>query len=156
MPGSSVELAAILLGFLPGYEPRYAYIVLSRLLGGVEALVISLGEAFLLALVLGFLAEEAWALLLRLSKRISVLRILVNRVLSAQRKAERLVKRYGAVGLSLFVAVPLPVTGIYTGSVVAVLLGLDKRSSILSLAVGGALSVMIVAVINEVGGRVLG
>ena len=153
---SNAELAAILSGFLPGYEPRYAYIVLSRLLGSTQALVISIGEAVLLAVLLGLVAEEAWELLLRLSTRIKALRILVRRVVSAQEKARNLIERYGVIGLSLFVAVPLPVTGIYTGSVVAVLLGLNKRAAILSLVLGGVSSVLIVAVLSELGGRIIG
>ncbi len=153
---SNAELAVILSGFLPGYEPRYAYIVLSRLLGSTQALIISIGEAVLLAVLLGLVAEEAWELLLRLSTRIKALRILVRRVVSAQEKARNLVERYGVIGLSLFVAVPLPVTGIYTGSVVAVLLGLNKRAAILSLVLGGVLSVLIVAVLSELGGRIIG
>ena len=153
---SNAELAVILSGFLPGYEPRYAYIVLSRLLGSTQALIISIGEAVLLAVLLGLVAEEAWELLLRLSTRIKALRILVRRVVSAQEKAGNLVERYGVIGLSLFVAVPLPVTGIYTGSVVAVLLGLNKRAAILSLVLGGVLSVLIVAVLSELGGRIIG
>ncbi len=152
----SAELAVVLSGFLPGYEPRYAYIVLSRLLGSTEALVISLVEVVLLAVLLSLVAEEAWELLLRLSTRVKTLRILVRRVVSAQKKARNLVERYGVLGLSLFVAIPLPVTGIYTGSVVAVLLGLKRREAILSLILGGTASVLAVAALSELGGRIIG
>ena len=51
-------------------------------------------------------------------------------------KGEDQVQRYGALGLYLFVAVPLPGTGAWTGSVLAVVLGVKKRYALPAITAG--------------------
>ncbi len=56
-----------------------------------------------------------------------------------QRKIDKFEKRYEAIGflaLILLVAIPLPGTGAWTGSLLAWLLGLERKKSILSIAIG--------------------
>ena len=43
------------------------------------------------------------------------------------RRRGRLIKRFELIGLILFVAIPLPVTGAWTGSLAAFLFGVKKR-----------------------------
>ncbi|KGQ22349.1 COG2426 family protein [Thermus filiformis] len=51
-------------------------------------------------------------------------------------KGEEQVQRLGALGLFLFVAVPLPGTGAWSGSVLAVVLGVRKRYALPAIALG--------------------
>ena len=51
-------------------------------------------------------------------------------------KGEEKVQRYGALGLFLFVALPLPGTGAWTGSVLAVVLGVKKRYALPAISAG--------------------
>ncbi len=56
-----------------------------------------------------------------------------------QKKVDEFEKRYETLGflaLVLFVAVPLPGTGAWTGCLVSWLLGLDRKKSILAIALG--------------------
>ena len=46
------------------------------------------------------------------------------------------VQKYANVGLFLFVAIPLPGTGAWTGSLIAALLDMKKRYAFLSIALG--------------------
>ncbi|MGD8238493.1 MAG: small multi-drug export protein [Armatimonadota bacterium] len=46
------------------------------------------------------------------------------------RRKSGIVDKYGVFGLALFVAIPLPVTGAWTGSMIAVVLGLDFYKSL--------------------------
>ncbi len=55
-------------------------------------------------------------------------------------KGEEKVQRYGAIGLFLFVAVPLPGTGAWTGSVLAAVLGVKKRYALPAIAAGVAVA----------------
>ncbi len=48
----------------------------------------------------------------------------------------RFVERYELLGLALFVAVPLPGTGAYSGTLLAWLLGLDRRRATIAIAIG--------------------
>lgn len=53
----------------------------------------------------------------------------------ARRRSEK-VKKYGYLGLAILVAIPLPATGAWTGSLVAHLLGLSRAKSLLAIEVG--------------------
>ena len=53
-----------------------------------------------------------------------------------RRKGEPGVRKYGLIGLLLFVAVPLPITGAYTGTVLSWLLAMDWKRSFIAIGLG--------------------
>jgi len=56
-----------------------------------------------------------------------------------QKRIDKFEERYnskGFIALVLFVAIPLPGTGAWSGSLVSWILGLDRKKSILSIALG--------------------
>ncbi len=56
-----------------------------------------------------------------------------------QKKVDKFEKKYSAIGflaLSLFVAVPLPATGAWSGVLISWLLDLDRKKSILAISLG--------------------
>ncbi len=56
-----------------------------------------------------------------------------------RKKTEKFEKKYSTMGflaLTIFVAIPLPGTGAWTGCVISWLLGLDRKKSILGIALG--------------------
>jgi uncharacterized membrane protein len=59
-----------------------------------------------------------------------------NWVFERTRRQGKRIERYEKIGLTLFVAIPLPVTGAWTGSIAAFLLGLKFRYAFLSILVG--------------------
>jgi uncharacterized membrane protein len=67
------------------------------------------------------------------------------------RPRNKLVLRYERIGLALFVAVPLPITGAWTGSIIAVLLGLRFRFALLSIVAGILLAGVVVTVVTMLG-----
>ena len=53
-----------------------------------------------------------------------------------RQKGNELIKKYEEVGLLAFVAIPLPMTGAWTGALVAFLFGLDFKKSLLIITIG--------------------
>ncbi|NLC68145.1 MAG: small multi-drug export protein [Clostridiaceae bacterium] len=64
------------------------------------------------------------------------------------RKGSAKVEKYKEIGLILFVAVPLPTTGLWTGSAIAAFLGLDFKKSFLCVALGGIISAIAITIIT--------
>ena len=58
------------------------------------------------------------------------------------------IDKYGYLGLILFVGIPLPGTGAWTGSLVAILLGLDKKKSFICILIGVMLAAAIMSVVS--------
>ncbi len=53
-----------------------------------------------------------------------------------RKKVQPLVEKYGMFGLAVFVAVPIPGTGAYTGAFAAWFLGMNKWKAFISIAIG--------------------
>ena len=137
-------LLGFLAGLLPGLEPRYGVVLLSRCLPLPLAVAVALVEALLLAVALAWLAE--WGLRVLLPRLPGGLRGRVEARLAAARERLRgRMERLGVAALALFVAAPLPLTGLYTGAAVAALLGVPRRDALIALAAGGSASVLLVA-----------
>jgi len=72
------------------------------------------------------------------------------------RKRGRIVERYERIGLALFVAIPLPVTGAWTGSLAAVLFGLKFKHAMLSIFIGVLIAGIIVTCASLLGWTIFG
>ena len=60
-------------------------------------------------------------------------------------------ERYEELGLLLFVAVPLPITGAWTGSLIAVIMGLKTAKSFLFICLGVIAAGIIVTMLTMLG-----
>ena len=69
----------------------------------------------------------------------------------ARMKISDKVDRYGYLGIMLFVAIPLPVTGAYTGTMGAWVLGMKKRKTIPAVIAGVAIAGLIISAITYFG-----
>ena len=58
------------------------------------------------------------------------------------------IDKYGFFGLTLFVGIPLPGTGAWTGCLLAVLLGMDKKKSFLYILLGVMLAAVIMMIFS--------
>ena len=65
----------------------------------------------------------------------------------AERKREK-VERYKKIGLVLFVAIPLPGTGAWTGSVIAAILGMRFKHAFLAIALGTLIADILMCLIS--------
>jgi len=65
-----------------------------------------------------------------------------------QKRVDKFEKHYSAIGfmaLALFVAIPLPVTGAWSGVLISWILNLDRKKSILSIALGVVIAGVLVS-----------
>ena len=151
-------LTIMLLTFLPFVELRFS-IPFGILSGSVNlpfgitlsGLGITPWIVFVIAvlsnILIGFALFHFWELFdhrLRVSKIKKPYSRFMN---SAHRKLKKFVDRWGVLGVALFIAIPLPVSGVYTGSLGAFVLGLNRkqfyRSCILGVLIAGTLVTLI-------------
>ena len=72
-------------------------------------------------------------------------------VTRARKKVDAKVSKYGLLGLMLFVAIPLPITGAWTGTIGAWVMGLDKKRSYLFIIMGVLIAGIIVTTVVYTG-----
>jgi len=68
-----------------------------------------------------------------------------------RRKADAKIRRYETLGLLLFVAIPLPFTGAWTGSLIAYLFDLNFSRSLLTIFLGVVISALIMTFLYSTG-----
>jgi len=112
-------------------------------------------QAFLIAFAGNLLPVPFILLLLgpaaRVLTRVKILDRLLNWIFEISRRRGGLVERYGALGLTLFVAIPLPITGAWTGCIVAYLLGLSFWRAFPAIVLGVLIAGVIVTALTVIG-----
>lgn len=71
-------------------------------------------------------------------KRYPALDRLITHFEEKTRKKSGNIEKYKLLGLFIFVAIPLPGTGVWTGSLASVLLGLEKKEAVVTVFLGAA------------------
>jgi uncharacterized membrane protein len=80
-----------------------------------------------------------------LIKNLPILKNLIKRI---QLKSEKYVEKYGFIGLTIFVGIPLPLTGAYSGVLGAYLLGIKKRKAIPAISLGVLIAGILITIFS--------
>ena len=63
----------------------------------------------------------------------------------AKTKTKTVIQKYGVWGLMIFVMIPLPITGAYTGTIAAYIFGISCQKSLIAISSGITISSIMVA-----------
>lgn len=142
----SEEMVTFVLAMLPISELRGALIYA---LGGDK---LPFTQAFPIA-VLGNMIPIPFLMYLlepgaRLVSRVAPGKRFVDWLFARTRARSEKVRKYETLGLILFVAIPLPVTGAWTGTIAAYLCGLKKGPSFLAITCGVCIAGIVVSVMT--------
>jgi uncharacterized membrane protein len=145
-----IEWLVFLVSIVPFIELR-----------GAIPLVIAAGHsleiAFIVCVLLNILVVPIAFILLDfilppIRKRVK----LVERMFRWSVKRAEKHQNLSLIGLALFVGVPLPVTGAYTGSLIAYIAGWDRKKAALAIAAGVVMAGVIISVLMAFGIDILG
>lgn len=142
----SAKGVTFILAMLPISELRGAMIYAASPLGNLplsEALPLSLVGNLIPILPILWMLEP----LSRWCSRFPVGDRFFTWVFERARSKSEKVKRYEAFGLTLFVAIPLPVTGAWTGAAIAFVLGLKTRRAFPAIVAGVFIAGIVMSVV---------
>jgi uncharacterized membrane protein len=134
-PQIRIWLYLLIVTFVPGIELR----------GAIPLAILLYKEHFLASFVIITIANIfitpivflLWKFILFLARKVKPFGIFFNKYIGGlQKRAKPLVNKYGFWGLLIFVAIPLPGTGAYSGALLAELLNMDKRKAFISVSIG--------------------
>jgi len=92
----------------------------------------------------------------RFFSRVGFLKRSLEWLFERTRKRGRVIERYERIGLALFVAIPLPFTGAWTGALAAVLLGMKFKHAMLSIVIGVIVAGIVVTCATVLGWTIFG
>lgn len=147
--GICQEAIVVIISALPVVELRGALPI------AINVFHMAWYKAFCLAVIGNLLPVPILLLfldsLVRVVSRAKIGRKAVNWVFERTRRRGNTIQKYEKIGLTLFVAIPLPVTGAWTGSIAAFLLGLKFRYAFLSILAGVIIAAAIVTSLSLLG-----
>lgn len=125
-------------------------------LGLLETAAVAYLGSTVISFLVFFLLKPIFALL----KKIKIFNLIVRKceglfihkaeeiAAKTNGSVEAAAKRIMMISLFIFVAVPFPVTGVWTGTAIAVFLGLNFKQSVLPLAVGNLIAGSIITLLT--------
>ncbi len=139
------ELVIFIISLFPIWELRGGMLAASLLhVRCINALIICIiGNFVPIPFILVFL-EYVLGLLEKWNITARFVRWLEKKV----NKNRKQIDKYGYLGLILFVGIPLPGTGAWTGSLVAVMLGLNKKKAFVCIIIGILLASLIMSIVS--------
>jgi len=78
------------------------------------------------------------------NKFLSRIELFRKYLIRARNKGKPYVDKYGFFGLTLFIALPTPLTGTYTASILSWFLDLDWKKSFLAIALGSTIGALVI------------
>jgi uncharacterized membrane protein len=132
---------------------------ISELRGAIPLAIVDLDMSWQLAFLVAFagnLLPVPFLLLFldpvsKLLSKVGIFERIINWIFRMSRRRGGLVEKYGTMGLVIFVAIPLPVTGAWTGSIVAFLLGLRFWRAFPAIILGVFIAGVIVTTLTVIG-----
>lgn len=139
------EILVFIISLLPILELRGGLLAASLL--GLEPLpsyiITMIGNLIPIPFILWFITKILdW---MRGTKHLSKIANWLDKKVDKHKSS---IEKYGFFGLILFVGVPLPGTGAWTGSLIASVLDMDKKKSFIAITIGVVMASIIMMLIS--------
>jgi uncharacterized membrane protein len=144
--GLSPEAIITIIAAMPVVELRLAipYGIVKMGMAVKTVFIFSLLGNMLPVLPLLYLLEPVSKLL----RKIKTLDKFFIWLFERTRKRSKVVEQYELFGLMILVAIPLPLTGAWTGAIAAFLFGLEKKASFFAIGLGVLIAAVIVTILT--------
>jgi len=126
---------------------------------GIHAYKINFVAVFFICVIANFFLGIAFYFILdqfvKLLCRISAFNRLYQKLLlRSQKKIQRFVDKYGELGVAIFIGIPLPGSGVYTGALGSYAIGLKFKKFIIADLIGVTIAGILVTIASLVGGGI--
>lgn len=143
--GINKELIVFIISLMPILELRGGLLAASLLdIEFIRAAVICVvGNVLPIPFVLLFLKY-----VLTLFEKWNATKKIVNWLEKKVEEKREQIDKYGYLGLIIFVGIPLPGTGAWTGSLLAVMLGMNRKKSFVCILIGVIMAAVIMSILS--------
>ncbi len=130
----SSEMKVFIISMVPIFELRGAIPI------GIHSYKLSYWKVIPLAIVGNmipiFFILLFFDLITKICFKVPIFKKILEAIFARTRRKSAIIEKYEEIGLMFFVAIPLPITGAWTGSLAAYLMGLNFWKSILFIFLG--------------------
>ena len=142
---TSNSLKVFLLSMFPITELRfsipYGYFVLNQSI--VTVSIISIFGNILVGVLIIYIIGPIMNILIK----INPLSYIIKKIFERTKHKGKIINNLKMLGLIIFIGIPLPFTGVWTGSLASYLFGFSKIRSVVSVCIGVLISSFIISII---------
>ncbi len=103
-------------------------------------------------IILGAVLYPLLDKIIRISTKIKIIENLYQRyVEKTQKKINKYVEKYGELAVAVFIGIPLPGSGVYSGALAAYLIGLKYRKFMIANIIGVLIAGIVVTIVSLTG-----
>lgn len=141
----SREIVIFIISMIPILELRGGLLVASLLDVSITTAIpiCIVGNIIPIPFILLFIKQ-----IFKWLKKIKLFRGMIERMETRAMRKSDTIKKYEFLGLMLFVGIPLPGTGAWTGSLIAALLDVDFKKAIIAELLGIIIATVIMSVVS--------
>lgn len=139
------EILVFLISMLPLLELRGGILAAALLdMKGLNSFIICVIANIIVIPIALYLLE----LIFKILRKINIFDKIITKIENKCLKKREQLDKYGYLGLFLFVGIPLPGTGAWTGCFLSSLLGMDKKKSFVAALLGVLMAAIIMQIIS--------
>ena len=148
------SLRIFLYSMFPVTELRLSipYFILIEQLSWKKVFIFSVSGNIFIGIVVRYIISPSMFFLRKNAYFSKPIEYIINRTYSSSDK----INKYKSIGLILFIGIPLPFTGVWTGSLAAYLLSISRNRSIAGIILGVLISGVIVTLLSLTGVTIKG
>lgn len=140
----------IIYTFIPTLELRFS------IPWGILKLGLPAWQVFIIAVLanisLGIVFYSVIDIFMKIVSKIKILdRLYKYYIGKTQKKIKKYVDKYGEIGVALFVGIPLPMSGVYSGAIGAYIIGLPFRKFVVASIIGVLIAAVVVTAVVVTG-----
>jgi uncharacterized membrane protein len=141
--------------FIPFLELRASIPIGLGLIGKSAIMSIAL-VAIITNIILGIILFFIVEWIIKVFTKIDFIKkIYDNTIIKIQKKVHPYIHRYGTIGLAIFIGIPLPGSGVYSGVIAAKILGFEFKDYFIAMCIGVVIAGLIVAIVSFTGAAAL-
>jgi len=139
-------ITLIIITFLPIFELRASipYGILKYQMHWLPVFIIAVLANIAIGMIVYFLLDKCIHLVVHIKW---INRIYQHFVVKTQKKIKPYVDKYGTLGVAIFIGIPLPGSGVYTGALGSYLLGLGYKRFFIADVIGVLIAAIAVTLI---------
>jgi len=137
----------ILFTLLPFLELRASipYGILKLNMDWITVFIIAVISNIILGLIIYWLLDH----IIKVVTKIKFIDFLYQKYINkTQNKIHKAVEKYGEYAIAVFIAIPLPMSGVYSGAIAAHIIGLEYKKFIIATIIGVLIAGIIVTLIS--------
>ena len=146
-------LSLVSITFIPALELRASIPV------GILKFEMNFVAVFFICVIANFFLGISFYLFLDkfvklLCRNEAINRLYQKVLLRSQKKIQRVVDKYGELGVAIFIGIPLPGSGVYTGALGSYAIGLKFKKFIIADLIGVTIAGVLVTIATFIGGGI--